>query len=84
VIGVEVLLVVPMVRKGIDVMGRELIGGVRERLRWMVRKVEGCLLRSWCEQVEGMWRILLRQLSIENRVFVQKNEGLDILTGRRD
>jgi hypothetical protein len=37
---IEVLPVVPVVREGLDVVGRELITGVREWIRWISEKTE--------------------------------------------
>jgi hypothetical protein len=74
----ERIEMVPLVREGMDVIGRELIGGVREWLRWIGEKsgrLSGCLLRSWCGQVEGRWRGLLGQLSSGNHALCKRQRG---------
>ncbi len=68
---------VPLVREGMDVIGRELICGVREWVRWIGEKsgrLSGCLLRSWCRQVEGRWRGLQGQLS-GNHALCKRQRG---------
>jgi hypothetical protein len=67
--GIEVLPVVPVVRKGMDQVGRELIGMIHEWVDWIgeksgrvsVRKLSGMSGRESENETEGP--------SFRNRVF---------------
>jgi hypothetical protein len=88
---IEVLPVVPVVREGLDVVGRELITGVREWIRWISEKTERRSIEKliWTggremSSVQGstlIWRpsFLHRKTGGDDR----KGEGLVMLTGDR-
>jgi hypothetical protein len=88
---IEVLPVVPVVREGLDEVGRELITGVREWIRWISEKTERKSIEKlvWTggremSSVQGstlIWRpsFLHRKTGGEDR----KVDGLVMLTGDR-
>jgi hypothetical protein len=72
----ERIELVPQMKEGIHVIGKELISGVKEWVRWIgekSRRLSGCLLRSWCGQVEGRWEDCWGNFHLETMLSAKDN-----------